>query len=207
MIIKKMNKEKLISYILRVLVSWIVLFGIGYYKQMHPKTLDEISAVDIQEGIYNLFTKEQKECGYITIKKNDDNILINMFGEEIKGTNVIKKIYTLKPVEYIDIIMKPTTLNYEKYYLCDMGDSYVLLFKIRTENFYIVENYSKIKDKNLYMICEVSHEEYNKMINFSDTMELFKQVNTLIDENRYTCFLEQYSPKVGEKKYKLFKGQ
>ena len=91
-----MNKEKWISYILRVLVSWIVLFGIGYYKQMHPKTPDEISAVDIQEGFYNLFTKEQKECGHITIKK--------------------------------------------------------------------------------------------------------------IDENRYTCFLEQYSPKVGEKKYKLFKG-
>ncbi|MCR5766799.1 MAG: hypothetical protein K6G09_12600, partial [Treponema sp.] len=69
------------------------------------------------------------------------------------------------------------------------------------------KNYSKNKGKNLYMICEVSHEGYNKMINFSDTMELFKQGNTLIDENRYTCFLEQYSPKVGEKKYKLFKGQ
>ena len=197
--IKKTSKKSWRLYIIRVLIIFIILIGVDYYKETHPKQPEEISAEVIKEGTYKLFTDEQNECGQIIIEKSNDNILINMRGEEIKGVNVIKKPYVLKPVEYNNIKMVPISLGYETYYIYDKEDSYILLFRIRKENTFFIKNYDEKKQNYLFMLCEVTHKTYDFMIDFSDTMELQRYCDTKIDTNRYTCFFVQENPVSGKK--------
>lgn len=198
-----MNKKTILLFIIRLLLIWILLIGIYYYKETHPKQPEEISAEVIQEGTYKLFTDEQNECGQIIIEKRNDNILINMKGKEIEGVNVINKSYVLNPVEYKEIIMNPITLKFEVYYLYDTGNSYVLLFRVRNENKVFINSYNKMKQDYLFMLCEVSYKTYTFMIDYSDTMELQRRCAAMIDTNRYTCFFEQENP-IKEKKNNRF---
>ncbi len=177
-------------YFIRISIFIILLIGIKIYKQTHPKEPQVISALDIKEGTFSLFTEELSECGSILIKKiNDNDIIINMKGDEINGINVLNKSYKLKSVFYDNYYMRPKTTNYETYYLCDTGETYVILFKIRGKNKYFV---SGLKNKKkLFMLCEVSYSEYDFMVNHSDSMELQNRCNSSVDTNRYTCFFEQ----------------
>lgn len=185
-----MNKKYWKYYSLRLFIFLILFLGIKYYKQFYPKIPDIISALDIKEGFFVLFSKEQNECGNISIQRiNDNDIIISMKGDEINGINVLNKSYKLKSVFYDNYYMRPKTTNYETYYLCDTGETYVILFKIRDKNKYFV---SGLKNKKkLFMLCEVSYSEYDFMVNHSDSMELQNSCNSSVDTNRYTCFFEQ----------------
>ena len=188
-------------YFIHLLVFIVLVICIKIYKQSHPKVPQIISVLDIKEGTFSLFTKDLNECGNILIQRfNDNDIIINMKGDEINEKNVLNKNYKLKSVIYDNYYMKPKTTNYETYYLYDTGETYVLLLKIRDRNKYFINN---LKNRNnVFMICEVSYKQYDFMVNHSDSMELQNSCNSSVDTNRYTCFFEQEKNK--ESKKKLF---
>ena len=179
-------------YFIHLLVFIVLVICIKIYKQSHPKVPQIISAMDIKEGYFDIFSIEHNNCGNIKIQKEANNdIIINLKGDEIKGENVVHKKFRLKPVNYIDFHMKPITTNKETYYLYDTGESYVILLKIRRKNYYLIENYDKTKKVNLFVIRELSYEKYEYMLEFATEMELHENACLSIDKNRYTCFFEQ----------------
>ena len=186
-----MSKDYWKYYFLRILIFVILLIGIKYYKQTHPKVPEMISALDIQEGECNIFSEDNIISGRIDIKKRGENIFINMIGYEIQGSYIKNMPYILKPIKYSEIPMKPVINNYESYYLHDTGYSYVLLLKVRKDNYYFIENYNNQKSADLYMISEVTYDKYDYLLKYSNEMEIQKRLHASIDENRYTCFFEQ----------------
>ncbi len=187
-----MNKNDLILKAIWIPLYFIIFFGIKTYKQAYPKIPEMISALDIKEGEFNVISSDQIICGNIKIEKGANNgIIINLKGDEIQGENIVHKKYRLKPVNYFNFHLKPITTNHETYYMYDTGESYVILLKIRKENFYFVSNYDKKKTVDLYLICEVNYEVYDYMIDYSYKRELQEDVCVSIDTNRYTCFFEQ----------------
>lgn len=187
-----MSKDYWKYYFLRILIFVILLIGIKYYKQTHPKVPEMISALDIQEGNFVLFTNEKKECGNISIQKgNENDIVINLKGDEINGKNVVNKPYKLKSVVYENSYMKPKTVNNETFYLYDTNESYIILLKIRKENYYFIDNYDNEKPVDLYLISEMNYKNYDFMIEHSYKRELQEDACVSIDSNRYTCFFEQ----------------
>ena len=187
-----MSKDYWKYYFLRILIFVILLIGIKYYKQTHPKVPEMISALDIQEGNFVLFTNEKKECGNISIQKgNENDIVINLKGDEINGKNVVNKPYKLKSVVYENSYMKPKTVNNETFYLYDTNESYIILLKIRKENYYFIDNYDNEKPVDLYLISEMNYKNFDFMIEHSYKRELQEDVCVSIDSNRYTCFFEQ----------------
>ena len=192
------NKKEWIIYFIRMTVFIIALFIVKYIKTIQ-KEPEEISVKNIQKGEFDVFNDDQIMCGKIKITtSDDDSIIISLIGDAIEGYDVLNKRYYLEAIKYKDIFMKPETTNYETYYMYNTGTSYVLLFKIHQRNFYFVK-----KKVDLFMLCEVSHERYDYMINNTDSMELQKRCDSSIDTNRYTCFFEQENP-IKEKKNNRF---
>jgi len=187
-----MTKKYWIFYFIFVPCSWIIFIGTDYYKKTHPKTPDMISALDIREGEFDLFSKDHEICGSIKIDRHENNnIIIDMTGNEIQGEDILNKSYILKEVKYKELLMEPIKKNNETYYLIDSGSSYIILLKIRKDYLYFINNYTKKSRYNLYMITEVSYENYESMLNNSPHRELQVDALVSIDTNRYSCFFEQ----------------
>lgn len=201
-----MSKRDLIIKAIWLPIYIILFFGLKYYKQVSVKNPEIISVYDIKEGEFDIFSVDHKICGNIKIQIEANNeIIINLIGEEIQGENIIHKKYKLKPVNYVNFHMKPVTTNLETYYLYDTGESYIILLKIRKKNRYLVENYDKKKNVNLYVIRELSYEKYKYMLEFSNEMELHVNASLSIDQNRYTCFFEQENSREHKKTKSLLR--
>lgn len=186
-----MNKKYWIFYFIFVPCFWIFYFGSNYYKKTHPKTPEMISAQDIKEGDYKLFSEDNKACGFISILRINNSIKVDIQGDEINGSITENIKYSFKPIKFSNVILEPQTVNFETYYLYDSGNSYILLLKIRNENKYFINNYNKKTDNDLYMISNVSYEKFDYLLKYSDNMEIQKRINASMDTNIYTCFFEQ----------------
>lgn len=197
-----MTKKYWIFYFIFVPCFWIFYFGSNYYKKTHPKTPDMISALDIKEGDYKLLSEDNKACGFISILRINNNIKVDIQGDEINGSITENIKYSFKPIKFSSIILEPQTVNFETYYLYDSGNSYILLLKIRNENKYFINNYNKKTDNDLYMISNVSYEKFDYLLKYSDKMEIQKRIHASMDTNIYTCFFEQEN--IPKKKFMTF---
>ena len=194
MAVKWMSKKDLMIRIPTTIIL-IVLLVIGkYYKKTHPKLPDTITAVGIAEGNYSIFDIEHNECGSLCIKNinNDDDIVISIKGNKIKGLDTINKSYTLNAINYNDITMKPVTKDYETFYLGDTGKSYLILLKVREKSDYLIESFTREKGDEIFVFSEVSYDYYDYLINFSDkNLEIHQICCVSIDKKLYNCFIQK----------------
>ncbi len=187
--VKWMNKNYFFSKLIYIPIYFIIFFCIKHYKTINQKQIESISAVGLEEGAYPVFDEKQENCGFINIKKNMQNgIIISINGNEIFGVLPENKQYKNEAISYSNIYMFPKTVMYETFYSCDTGDSFIVIFKIRKKNYYFIPNLKKQKNKDLYMFCEFTYEEYNYMLDGISDMELQTRSNVRKDYNRYTCF-------------------
>lgn len=190
MILKKMTKKDWIIYSIRMIVFIMVWFGVKIYKDNHHKNQNYVSALDLCSGEYQLLTAKQEHCGNIDIKSNKDSIIVSFKGDQIKGEDSIGKNYVLDSIEYENITMTVNTINSETYYFYKTENSYILLLKIKNDPLF-VNHFDLKKNAKLFLLCELYDEDYEFLLEYANSMELYKRCYVRIDSSRYSSFFIQ----------------
>jgi hypothetical protein len=148
----------------------------------------------IQNGEEVLYDRNMNQCGRINIEKKDNDILCSINGSSVVINSEFHKTpVVLSPIDYKNIVFMIRKSMHENYYMYELDNSVVLIFKIRKESYEMISpKLYEYRKKNLFMLCQFDKNQYFDKLNFvNEGLELQDIFQNDDYESLYSCYFIQ----------------